>query len=478
MAVPRLVRRTALAVTAVVTALASPAGAVAHAQAAPGTVDFRAGLQPIDGFGIAEAFQRATLIQGAQGVTLTPEQQREVLDLLFSRTKGVGASILRLGIGSSTDQVYDHMPTIEPTDPGGPNATPQYVWDGDDGGQIWIAKQAKAYGVQRIYADAWSPPGFMKDNGTDVNGGTLCGLPGTNCASGDWRQAYANYLVQFAKFYRQEGIKITDLGFTNEPDFTASYASMRLTPAQAADFLKTLGPTVKRSGLNIKLACCDSFGWNEAAGYTAGVEADPQAARWVTTYTGHSYASRPATPQPTNRRTWMSEWNPNGTTWNENWDDGSGYDGFTIAQNIHDSLVNADASGYVYWVGQSLGATRALIQLNGPDYHVSARLWALAAYSRFIRPGAQRVQATSPDSALEISAFRNADGTKVIEILNTGTSATTTDLALDGAAGGSPASYVTDNTHSLTPAHAATTHGGRLSVDLAPRSLTTVILGR
>ena len=131
----------------------------AHAAPAP-DVDFRSERQPIDGFGFAMAFQRAGLLRGDRG--LSPEKRREVLDLLLSRDKGAGLSILRLGIGSSTDTVYDHMPTIQPVDPGGPDAPPKYVWDGDDGGQVWMAKEAKAYGVERIFADAWSAPAYMR----------------------------------------------------------------------------------------------------------------------------------------------------------------------------------------------------------------------------------------------------------------------------------------------------------------------------
>jgi O-glycosyl hydrolase len=51
--------------------------------------------------------------------------------------------------------------------------------------------------VKIIYADAWSAPGYMKTNGNDANGGTLCGLSGARCSSGDWRQAYADYLVRY-----------------------------------------------------------------------------------------------------------------------------------------------------------------------------------------------------------------------------------------------------------------------------------------
>ncbi|MBC6458201.1 glycoside hydrolase family 30 protein [Actinomadura sp. HBU206391] len=481
MAVPRLVRRTALTLGTVM-ALAAPAAPALATGAPSGSVDFRSGLQPIDGFGFAQPFQRASLMRGtpAPGNTegLPPAKQREVLDLLLSRDKGAGLSILRLGIGSSADSVYDHMRTIQPTDPGGPDAPPKYEWDGDDGGQVWLAKQAKAYGVKRFYADAWSAPGYMKDNGTDANGGTLCGLSGTTCASGDWRQAYANYLVQYARFYRREGIKLTDIGFTNEPDLTVSYASMRFTPAQAAEFIKIFGPTVKRSGLGMKVACCDVAGWTGQQEYTAAIEADPQAAKWVATHTGHPYVSPVTGPLPTERHVWMSEWSPNGTTWNENWDDGSGYDGFTIAEDIHRTLTTGNANAYVFWFGASIGATRGLIQLDGANYNVSKRLWALAAYGRFIRPGATRVSATATDPALKLTAYRNADGTKVVEILNTATTRTQAALTLDRPALGRVTSYLTDGEHSLAKTGAARAHGKRLAVDLAPRSLTTVVLGR
>lgn len=75
------------------------------------------------------------------------------------------------------------------TNPGGPNATPHYVWNGDDDGQVWLSKQAQSYGVSRFYANPWSALGYMKTNGDEANGGSLCGLSGASCASGDWRRA-------------------------------------------------------------------------------------------------------------------------------------------------------------------------------------------------------------------------------------------------------------------------------------------------
>ncbi|GGU83333.1 hypothetical protein GCM10010275_18200 [Streptomyces litmocidini] len=439
----------------------SPAGPVRAG------IDFRAELQPIDGFGFSMAFQRADLLHGARD--LGPAKRREVLDLLFSKDKGAGLSILRLGIGSSTDRVYDHMPTILPTDPGGPDALPKYVWDGWDGGQVWLAGEAKAYGVERFYADAWSAPAFMKTNGSENGGGEL--LPA-------WRQAYANYLVQYAKFYQREGIRITDLGFTNEPDWTATYASMRFTPKQAVDFLKVLGPTVRASGLRTGLVCCDVAGWDRQVAYTEAVEADPAADQAVRTVTGHRYSGPTTVPQPTDKHVWMSEWSPDGATWNENWDDGSGYDGLAVAADIQNTLTVGNANAYVYWTGASLGATRGLIRLADPgdDYRVSKRYWALAAFSRFIRPGAVRVPVTNADPALRITAFRNTDGSRVIEILNTAATETSAAFTLHGGHDRHPDAYVTDGTRSITPADIASTHGTALTAKLAPRALTTIVL--
>ena len=456
---------------AVATTLLIGSAATAATNATDGSVNFGEKLQPIDGFGFSAAFGRAALIQG-----LPATQQRQVVDLLLSRKDGAGLSILRLGIGSSPDGTGDNT-SIEPVSPGAPDAPPAYVWDGNDSGQVWLAEQAKAYGVDHFYADAWSAPPFMKTNDAVANGGAICGLPETDCASGDWRQAYANYLVQYVKFYRSEGIRITDLGFTNEPNFVATYASMLLDPSQVNDMLTVLGPTVRKSGLPLSVVCCDATGWSPQVNYTNAIESDPNVSRWVNVISGHEYGSPARSPQPTGKRTWMSEWQAGGTPWNTAWDDGSPTAGFALAEDINDTLTLANASAYVYFFGVSTGATGGFIQLTGDQYQVSKRLWAMAAYSRFIRPGAFRVNASSDNSALEISAFRNRDGSKVIEIINTATTAVSTDLRLDpGSAAARATSYVTDTDHSLARADVAHIRDRQLSVDLAPRSLTTVVL--
>jgi O-glycosyl hydrolase len=459
------------AVAALVAGSMSAAAASGAPPATAGSVDFRGALQPIDGFGFSAAFARAALIRG-----LPADQRQQVVDLLLSPKDGAGLSILRLGVGSAPDGNGDNR-SIEPVDPGGPTAPPVYQWDVNDSGQLWLAQQAKAFGVKRFYADAWSAPPFMKTNGAVANGGQICGLPETACASGDWRQAYANYLVQYARFYRGEGIDITDLGFTNEPNFVATYASMLLDPAQVTDMLQVLGPTVRQSGLPLSIVCCDATGWSPEMRYTQAVEADPNVSRWVNTISGHEYGSPARSPQPTTKRTWMSEWQAGGTPFNMAWDDGTATAGLNLAEDINAALTQANVSAYVYFFGASTGATGGFIQIDGDQFHVSKRLWAMAAFSRFIRPRAVRVSASAADPSLQLSAFRNQDGSKVIEIINTASAATTASLRLDpGTAAVRPAAFVTDTDRSVAPADVAHVTGRDLSVDLAPRALTTVVL--
>jgi O-glycosyl hydrolase len=171
------------------------------------TVNPSTTYQTIDGFGFSEAFG---FVGGLYNLPATPQKQG--LDLLFSNTTGAGLNIVRNRIPSTSD-------SIEPNSPGSPNNPPTYHWDGSDENQVWFSQKAKGYGVTTFYADAWSAPGYMKTNGNEAGGGYLCGVTGESCSSGDWRQAYANYLVQYIKYYQQVGIDITYVGFLNEPEF-------------------------------------------------------------------------------------------------------------------------------------------------------------------------------------------------------------------------------------------------------------------
>jgi O-glycosyl hydrolase len=138
----------------------------------------------------------------------------------------------------------------------------------------------------------------MKTNDSTDNGGTLCGVPGAACASGDWRQAYANYLVQYARDYARAGIPLRYIGFENEANLAPSYPGMVMSPAQTADFAAVAGPALARSGLSTRLECCATEGWDYAAQYASAIEADPAARAYVRLFTSHGYTQAPDSPLP------------------------------------------------------------------------------------------------------------------------------------------------------------------------------------
>lgn len=443
--------------------------------------------QRIDGFGFCQAFQRASWLRGAHG--LPAHRTREILDLLFDTERGAGFSILRLGIGSGAGG-DGQMRSIAATAPDGPDQPLRYDWDGDDSGQVWLAQQAVRYGVRRFYATAWSAPGYMLHNGTDIGDGVVRGMPGTSPSLGDWRAAYAEYLLQYVRFYRECGVEITDLGFVNEPDLlfnepdkVMTYPQMRLDPAQVVDFIKVIGPAIERSGLPLTLVACDAMMWTRQEEYTAAIEADPDAARWVGVHAGHNYVHPARRPLPTARPTWMSEWDPDVDNhtgpWTAAWDSGHRADGIRLAEDVHDALTMADIAGYLYWFGTSTGGTRALVQLDGADYQVSGRLWALATYSRFIRPGALRlgVSTSAATDTTKVSAFRNPDGSTVLAALNLATTGTDATVELTAPPGAAVVQrWLTDAEHPLSLMAAEPLDNAGARVSLPARSLTAVVV--
>jgi glucosylceramidase len=236
----------------------------------------------------------------------------------------------------------------------------------------------------------------------------------------------------------------------------------------------------------MKINCCDHSKWSGAITYTNAINADPVAAAFVNTFTGHEYGSLPTTPLNTTKNTWMSEWaSANSTAFNDSWDkteNGSNQNnGIHLANDISAALTKANVSAYVYWYADSVGLTGGFFSLtattNNPSYVLTKRLWAIGGFARFVRPGAYRVPATTNNSNLAITAFINTNGNKVINVVNNATTIVNTNLTLDAAsANATPTAYFTDENNSVAPTNIASVTGTTLSAAFAPRSMTSIVL--
>ncbi|KAK0636597.1 glycoside hydrolase family 30 protein [Bombardia bombarda] len=440
------------------------------------TVDLSKTYQTIDGFGTSQAFQRAV-----QMSKLSEAEQRKALDLLFNTTSGGGLSILRNGIGSSPDMSSDHMVSIAPKNPGSPSASMTYSWDGSDNKQLWVSQEAQnRYGVKTIYADAWSAPGYMKTNGNDANGGSLCGVTGAKCSSGDWRQAYADYLVKYIQLYKESNVTITHLGFLNEPELTTSYASMRSTAQQAVDFIKILHPTLAAANLSspISIACCDAEGWSSQSSMLATLKSVDD---MLGTITAHAYTSSPQSPMNSRHPVWQTEAADLQGAWTSAWyARGGAGEGWTWANNVYTAVVNANASAYLYWIGVQAGNTNShMIHINNGKVEASKRLWALGQWSRFVRPGAVRVGTSGTASGMKTAAFRNVDGAVAVVFINSGSAAGRVSVKVGtgtGTAWGSARAWVTDNTHEVGELEVSGFADGVATANIPSRAMATVVL--
>ncbi|ORY18821.1 glycoside hydrolase superfamily [Clohesyomyces aquaticus] len=450
---------------------------LAPRQAQKVTIDLSKNYQTIDGFGISAAFQRANLI-----VNLKEPKQTELLNLLWNTTTGAGFSILRNGIGSTTDSNSDHMNTILPKCPSSPDGTPNYVWDGKDSGQLWLSQKAWAYGVRTFYANAWSAPGCMKTNGNDANGGSLCGVSGAKCNSGDWRQAFANYLVKYIQLYADAGVKVTHVGFLNEPDFTASYAGMLSSGTQAADFIKVLYPTLQKNNLSdVGINCCDGTGWSVSSQHASQIAA-AGAENMVYAITSHEYSSRISGVMRTTRRVWQTEYSDLNGGWSTAWySNGGAGDGFTWANTVFNGIVQSNLTAYIFWEGVQDRATNnnnneKLILVDGQSYTVSKRLWAFAQW-RIVRPGAVRVGA-SGGSNLKSGAFVNKDGSVAVVIINSGTSAQTVSVAVTGGTVATPSvkAWVTDTSKDMVAVDVTVAADGSASASVSGRGMISFLI--
>ena len=447
------------------------AGATAQANV---TISSAMRYQRIAGFGVSEGFGQAKALMSASASV-----QQQVLSLLYSPVRGAGLTILRNEI--SADAGF----TIEPKAPGSPSGKPSYLTlaeIGQDQGQLWFARQIKAdYGVSDVFADAWSAPAFMKTNDSAINGGTVCGVPGASCKSGDCRQAYASYLVQYAKDYAAAGVPLSYLGPENETTIAPPQDSMIMSPAQTANFMGILGATLVRSGLAARAECCASISWNYAQQFAAAIETDKAANTATALFTSHGYFVPLASPlKGWSKPVWQTEWAPFGSQpWDPAWDDGSSSSGLVWAQNIYTGLTAANLAAFLYLWGANTSTTTVtgpntgLVDVQGDTVATSGRLWAFASYSRFIRPGAVRIGTTNSATGLDVTAFRNSDGSIAVIALNRARSRQVAAFSLRGLSGAHVTPYLTDTSHQLSAQSPITVRNSAFTATLPPRSLVT-----
>lgn len=371
--------------------------------------------QVIDGLGVCGAFHQGHHIETLK----TPGLRDKIMDLLFSKENGLGISILRNIVGDSGTWGNENdgpIPSIEPE---------KGIFDftGDD--QLWFMQEAQKRGCSRIISTVWSPPAWMKTNGSVV-GGSL------KAAS---YQDFAEYLAAYVKGYKEHhGIEISAISPANEPDLLTPYSSCIWTGDQYADFLKNyLKPEFERQKINARVIAPELIEFSETGikghrglGYVSLFE-DDEAMNAVDIIGTHFYESTTFDPLKEEYRRgkplWMTEYCEL-VPGIDNITDFGMRSGLTIAKSIHHLFTTVEGNAYIYFwasMAQGKGGNGALLYLNLDKeiYAVCKRAYTLGNYSKFIQPGAVRLGITeNPAENVSCSAFRNTDGRIIIVAIN------------------------------------------------------------
>jgi hypothetical protein len=153
-----------------------------------------------------------------------------------------------------------------------------------------------------------------------------------------------------------------------------------------------------------------------------------------------------------------------------------------LAKAVHYDLAVGNAAAWQWWLAiSSYDYKDGLIYIdkNKTDgtYQPSKMLWALGNYSRYLRPGAVRLDTQLADSARTgqplVSAYRTPNGKQLITVVvNDFDTPATVQFVLSGGRLGAGKSYVTSATADLQPG-ALVAAGQPLRV--APRTITTLV---
>ena len=356
---------------------------------------------------------------------LPKETQQEFLRAYYNPADGIGYTLARTTIHSSDFSSGSYT----------------YVADNDKELKTFSVKhdeqfripfikqiQAAAGGKLTMYVSPWSPPAWMKDNNSMLQGGKL--LP-------QYRQNWADYYVKFIKEYERQGIPIWGLSVQNEPMAKQTWESCVFTAAEERDFIKEyLGPTLKKGGLGDRKLIAWDHNRDQIFQRASTILNDPQAAQYVWGIGFHWYETWTGSGMLFDNLRRVNEAYPDknlifteGCVEKFNYDKVSDW---ALGERYGRSMINDFNSGTVGWTDWNV----LLDETGGPN-HVKNFCYApiigdtrsgkllytnsyyyIGHFSKFIRPGAKRISSSSNRDHLSTTAFLNTDGKIAVVVMN------------------------------------------------------------
>lgn len=382
--------------------------------------------QPIDGFGLALTGGSAQLL-----IRMEPAPRNSLLKELFaSQGNDIGISYLRVSIGASdmNDHVfsYDDLPTGE-TDV----ELAKFSLAPDRIDVIPILKEILAIDPgMKILASPWSAPAWMKTNDKSKGGNLKLGYYG----------AYANYLVKYIEGMKAEGITIDAVTIENEPLNPKNTPSMVVfAPEEDAFIAKYLGPAFQKTEIHTKILLYDHN--PDVPSYPLSILADPDASKYVDGTAFHLYGGQTSTltnvhDEYPNKNLYMTEQSIGGPRGGP----------LGVAAAVSRVLIGATRNWSRNVLLWNLAADpnygphtndggctmcQGAITLDSNNVTRNLAYYALAHFSKFVRPGSVRVGSNDLEQLSNV-AFLTPDGKIVLIVSNTGNFSKAFDVKYHG----------------------------------------------
>lgn len=423
--------------------------------------------QTIHSFGASDCWTAKFI-----GTWADEAKKNRIADLLFSmdtlangRPIGIGLSLWRfnIGAGSFEQGVASGIRTDWRREECFLNADGSYDWKKQQG-QQWFLNAARERGVKYTLGFSIAPPVHLARNGKAFNpgGNSLNILPGK-------MDDYARFLAEVAVHF-----DFDYLSPVNEPQWDwegkGKGATQEGSPAQNEEIsrlVKSLSRQLASSGARTAIVVGEAGEWDylyekneDGRGEQVNAFFSPASAHYIgdlphvlNVISGHSYwttcpdsrlrevrqrvadAVESVNPSP---EVWQTEFGilgnicgrysgpPRNTTMDY---------GLYVAKVIHHDLTVAGVSSWQWWLGiNPYDYSDGLVYINDPTGRISPanskkdgivleskQLWVLGNYSRFIRPGMQRVAAAiaGPDAPedLLVSAYRREKDSKLVVVI-------------------------------------------------------------
>ncbi|MEO5714112.1 MAG: glycoside hydrolase family 30 protein [Luteolibacter sp.] len=385
---------------------------------------------------------------------LSKKQSEAVLRAYFSK-EGSRFSLTRTHIGSCdfsvTNYSYDPVP--------GDVKLEQFSIEPDRKYLLPMIKQAQAVpGADfKILASPWTAPPWMKTSGK-WNGGSL---------KPEHYQTFSDYIARYIADYKKEGVPIWGITPENEPlGNGGQWESMEFTAAQMRDFIgQNLGPTLATAAPGTTIWAYDQNRDKNLVEWADTILADKKAASYVTGLAVHWYQStrdigpeivasvskaHPEKPmlhtegcidamgddEPIGSRLeddWY--WRQDSTDWGYVWapaEDRKDHPKYRPFYRYAGDLIGGFNAGFVGWIDWNMvldtrgGPNHArnfcgapvLVDAGHDRVFYTPLFYAISHFSKFIRPGAQRIGLTGANADLVATAFRNPDGSVVAVAFN------------------------------------------------------------